>query len=208
MSYEADIATKLLSGKVICTHAYHEDYQRLTQDSLIQDKVSEILLSLERQLVQSDSGNAFYAVHAKLTSDTKREAKEFFQYLVSNARYYLGVLDFFAEACDQDVFIQAGEKIHYSDIARALTHNNALQEKLRHLLGTRAEKDVSKMAEKLIKDLLKDELIIVVNTQRLEYRFTGKLELVQQGLTYISEQNRLGIDTTEYSEGNQKGIRL
>jgi len=208
MSYEAEIAKKLLDAGVICVFADHENYQRLVQDNEIQESVENILASLGRKLVQSESGNAFYAVNAELNPDTKKEAKEHFRFLVRDARYYLDILEYFAESCEQDIYIQAGDKIHFSDMARALTHSNSLQEKLKRLLGNRADSDVSKMASRLLEDLVKSKLLILKDPQKLIYQFTGKLELIQQGLIFIVEQNRLGMEQDELVEGGQKGMSL
>jgi hypothetical protein len=208
MTHKADIAKKLLSGTVICIFTDQENYQLLVQDDDILINVENILTSLDRKLIQSDSGKAFYAVNAELNADSKKEAKDYFRYLVRDARYYLDILEFFAEASEQDIYIQAGEKIQFAEIARVLTHSNSLQDRLNRLLGNRASSDVSKMASKLLEDLVKDELLMVQDAQNLIYRFTGKLELIQQGLIFIVEQNRLGMVEDDSSQTTQKGMTV
>ena len=208
MSYKTEIVKKLLDAGVICVFAHHENYQRLVQDDDLLESVQNILASLDRKLIQSESGNAFFAVNAELNTDTKKEAKEYFRYLVKDARYYLDILEFFAESCQQDIYIQAGEKIQFSDLARSLTHSNSLQERLKRLLGNRADSDVSKMASRLLDDLVTSELLFLQDSQRLIYRFTGKLELIQQGLIFIVEQNRLGMEHTDPEDNLQKGLRV
>lgn len=185
------IAKKLLELKIICAYQDHDDYQTLAQDDVIKEKVELILNLLDRELVCADSGNSFYAVNSEMSEDTSKEAREYFRFLVNSARFYIEMLEFFAEACERDIHVQPGEKIYFHELTQTLTHNNALQDRLKSLLQSKSEKDINKMTQKFFDDMVKDELIFLHDSKNLVYRFTGKLELIKQGLTFIAEQNRL-----------------
>lgn len=207
MNYSSQISQLLLSGEVICAYSHPSFFQRLVQNDELLVKIETTLLSLERRLIQSASGNTFYAVNSTLDDKEKSEAKIYFKYIVHDARYILSWLDFFAEVSQQDIYIQAGDKINFSDTVNALTYNQSLQEKLRSILKVSSNIDVVQLAEKLFDRLQKkDKVMILVDRHKRQYQFTGKLELIQQSLLFIVEQNLLYQDEPAEELQEQRGM--
>ena len=197
MNYASKIAKHLLEGRLICAYECKEDYQRLTQNSDIQKHVEITLNNLDRGLATLESGNAYYTVHLTQDSQAQHDARRFFSDLISKARDELDWMDLLAETTQQEIFVQAGNMITFADVIHAINYNQSLQQKLRNLLKEKPDVSINTLVTKLFDRLKKNHIIIEENKRTLEYRFTSKLELLQQALVFVAMHNKLHLEDEE-----------
>jgi hypothetical protein len=197
MNYASNISQRLLEGKLICAYESKEDFQRLSQNEDIRERVEATLTSLDRRLQTLESGNAYYAVRVTLDNSAQQEARRFFTDLISKAREELAWMDLLAESTQQETFVQAGNNISYSDVIHAIDYNQSLQQKLRELLKINSETSIVVLVSKLFDRLKQRRLVVEENKRNNQYRFTSRLELIQQALVFVAMHNMLHVDSDE-----------
>jgi len=197
MNYASSITQRLLEGKLVCAYESKEDFQRLAQNEDIRDCVEITLSNLDRKLQMLESGNAYYAVRIALDSTAQQDARRFFTELISKAREELTWMDLLAESTQQESFVQAGSLISYSDVIHAIDYNQSLQQKLRALLKINNESSIVTLVSKLFDRLKQRNLVIEVSSRNNQYRFTSRLELMQQALVFVAMHNMLHVDENE-----------
>ena len=180
MNYASQISQHLLEGKLICAYESKEDFKRLSQNEDIRERVEATLISLDRRLQTLDSGNAYYAVCATHDAGAQQEARRFFTELISKAREELAWMDLLAESTNQEVFVQAGNLVSYADVIHAIDYNQSLQHKLRELLKINNETPIVTLVTKFFERLKQRQLVVLESSRNNQYRFTSRLELMQQ----------------------------
>ncbi|GHE80169.1 condensin complex protein MksE [Thalassotalea profundi] len=208
MNYASRITQHLLEGKLICAYETKEDFQRLTQNEDIRERVESTLFNLDRRLQTLESGNAFYAVRNSLDTSAQQDARRFFSDLISKAREELAWMDLLAESTQQETFVQAGNLISYSDVIHAIDYNQSLQQKLRELLKVNNEASIVLLVSKLFERLKQRGIVIEESARNNQYRFTSRLELIQQALVFVAMHNMLHTEPNENHDSAKSQQRM
>lgn len=189
----SELARKLLSGKVICKWSEPLDFEHLTDQSVF-DEFDRSFRFLGVQLLKTDSGQGFYLINKSDTRGAKAMSREFFRSVMIGMRPTLMWLDIFMELLGRDQLIHSGADFSFSELHTAVVNDMGLQETLSRMPSSKGESEPRKQIDGLIKQLKKDEVLIDVNAGQERYRFTAKIDLINEYILFIQESEGIPIE--------------
>jgi hypothetical protein len=108
----------------------------------------------------------------------------------------------------RDYLVTPGEQFRYSDFLDTLNNNTSLQNELGSISVCKKESKLNEQLDKLIAQLIKDGLVVEVNSRSRIYQFTGKLEVLTDYLIFIKENEQIAIEEFAGDNPKQKEIHL
>jgi len=198
---------QLLTGAVICETAFADEYAFLQAQSN-QDRVTDFLVNLDRQLTYLDSAGAFYCTFNEVDNNNTAELSALFTDIRGMFRPLVEFLELILTASQTDLPIHAKSIININELFDPFEHDQNLREQLRYLTAIKPFKtNKLESREQLIFVFHKlEELGYFVrkNTGSSRYFATARFDLVYLLIEFLNDSER--IELPETIEQQQKEL--
>ncbi|MDN2662087.1 hypothetical protein [Psychromonas sp. 14N.309.X.WAT.B.A12] len=190
---------KLLTGEVICETGFADEFLFLqAQDN--QDRVSDFLSNLDRQLTFLDSADAFYCTFNEVDSDNTPELTALFTDIRGMFRPLVEFLELILTASQTDLPIHAKSIININELFDPFEHDQTLREQLRHLTSIRPFKtNKLESREQLVFVFHKLEemgYFVRKNAGSSRYFATAKFDLIYLLIEFLNDSERIELPET------------
>jgi len=190
---------QLLSGAVICETAFPDEYLFLQAQSN-QDRVTDFLSNLDRQLTYLDAADAFYCTFNEVDNNNHAELSVLFTEIRGMFRPLVEFLELILTASQTDFPIHAKSIININELFDPFEHDQTLREQLRHLTAVKPFKtNKLESREQLVFVFHKlEELGYFVrkNTGSSRYFATARFDLVYQLIEFLNDSEQIELPET------------
>ena len=190
---------QLLSGAVICETAFPDEYLFLQAQSN-QDRVTDFLSNLDRQLTYLDAADAFYCTFNEVDNNNHAELSALFTEIRGMFRPLVEFLELILTASQTDLPIHAKSIININELFDPFEHDQTLREQLRHLTAVKPFKtNKLESREQLVFVFHKlEELGYFVrkNAGSSRYFATARFDLVYQLIEFLNDSEQIELPET------------
>lgn len=195
---------QLLTGAVICETAFSDEYLFLQAQSN-QDRVSDFLSNLDRELTYLDSADAFYCTFDEVDANNSAEISALFTDIRSMFRPLVEFLELTLTASQTDLPIHAKSIININELFDPFEHDQTLRDQLRHLTAIKPFKtNKLESREQLVFVFSKlEELGYFVrkNAGSSRYYATARFDLVYLFIEFLNDSERIELpETVEHQQ--------
>jgi len=195
---------QLLTGAIICETAFSDEYLFL-QAQENQDRISQFLSNLDRQLTYLESADAYYCTFNEVDSHNTAEISALFTEVRGIFRPLVEFLELLLIASQTDLPIHAKSIVNINELFDPFEHDQTLREQLRHLTAIRPFKtNKLESREQLVFVFHKlEELGYFVrkNTGSSRYFATARFDLVYLLIEFLNDSERIELpDTVEQQQ--------
>ena len=194
---------QLLTGAVICETGFTDEYLFL-QALANQERVTDFLSNLDRQLTYLDSADAFYCTFIEVDSNNTAELTTLFTDIRSMFRPLVEFLELILTASQTDLPIHAKSIININDLFDPFEHDQTLREQLRHLTAIRPFKtNKLESREQLVFVFHKlEELGYFVrkNAGSSRYFATARFDLIYLLIEFLNDSERVELPEAEQQQ--------
>jgi len=195
---------QLLTGAIICETAFADEYLFL-QAQENQDRISQFLSNLDRQLTYLESADAYYCTFNEVDSHNTAEISALFTEVRGIFRPLVEFLELLLIASQTDLPIHAKSIVNINELFDPFEHDQTLREQLRHLTAIRPFKtNKLESREQLVFVFHKlEELGYFVrkNTGSSRYFATARFDLVYLLIEFLNDSERIELpDTVEQQQ--------
>ncbi|NQY26279.1 MAG: hypothetical protein HRT92_03780 [Piscirickettsiaceae bacterium] len=189
-----ELGRKLLVGDVICPWTSPMEHRHLSDPS-VQEAFNHNFRFLGASLstITSETGSSFYLTMSPDSGSIEKRSREVFSTIMRNIRPTMEWLNIFMTVMHPDRVILGGEDLRLSDLFSTVSSNVSLQESLNRIPRLKGE-TVKKQLEHLITDLKKEGILMDLNVTHDIYRFTGKIDLINEYLIFITEHEQIDVE--------------
>jgi hypothetical protein len=125
---------KLLTGAVICETAFADEYLFL-QAQANQDRVSDFLVNLDRQLTYLETADAYYCTFNEVDANNSAELSALFSDIRGMFRPLIEFLELILTASQTDLPLHSKSIVNINELFDHFEHDQSLRDQLRHLTG-------------------------------------------------------------------------
>ncbi|MDA7745919.1 hypothetical protein N8878_01120 [Psychromonas sp.] len=189
----------LLTGAVICETAFADEYLFLQAQSN-QDRVTDFLSNLDRQLTYLDSADAYYCTFSEVDSGNTADLSALFTDIRGMFRPLVEFLELILTASQTDLPLHAKSIVNINELFDPFEHDQTLREQLRHLTAIRPFKtNKLESREQLVFVFHKlEELGYFVrkNAGSSRYFATARFDLVYLLIEFLNDSERVELPET------------
>jgi|TARA_R110001592_G_scaffold302869_1_gene574852 hypothetical protein len=207
MSIFAEVAKTLLQAEVICKYRYSNLYEELKDEAFFR-RINSWFEQIDLSIKSSSDESGYYLVTEENEQEIKARARTVFSDLMKSIRFHVSWLEHCMNVFHRDYLVTPGEQFRYSDFLDTLNNNTSLQNELGSISVCKKESKLNEQLDKLIAQLIKDGLVVEVNSRSRIYQFTGKLEVLTDYLIFIKENEQIAIEEFAGDNPKQKEIHL
>jgi len=190
---------KLLTGAVICETAFADEFLFLQAQSN-QDRVTDFLSNLDRQLTYLDSADAYYCTFNEVDSNNTPELFALFTDIRGMFRPLVEFLELILTASQTDLPVHAKSIININELFDPFEHDQTLREQLRHLTSIRPFKtNKLESREQLVFVFHKlEELGYFVrkNAGSSRYFATARFDLIYLLIEFLNDSEQIELPET------------
>ena len=202
----------LLGGAFICETSSPEVFRWIGEGSAFND-LDEYLSRMGRKLSKTPGGQAYYATWIRVGGDERAEVKRVFSGIKQTIRPLIQFITLCMEIGNEDHVFDAGDRLEYAVILKAVTEKQHLQEKLRifGLMGKEfavSDSSAKAMLDRVFKQIEALGYIIQVNKEQELYRFTGKMDYFTQVIEFLRDHEKTASLDEQESELHEQGDLL
>ena len=195
------IVKELLEGAFICGVKSPDGYTYLQDDDNFR-KVDDYLRLIDLRLSKTGSGMAFFLTHADLDDQGKKSAKALFTDIKNNIRPLVSFLDLIMRTVRDDNAISPGEKLEKNKLMSLIAQNPSLTEALRNVANqtktVSSDGSDSDRFLKILRKFCKDGYLEEVNREEEIFKFTGKVEFVQEVIIFLMQNDQISHEDEAY----------
>jgi hypothetical protein len=201
----------LLQGSFICEQTNPAMFRWLKEQEN-QTDVEDYLSRINRRLVMTNNGFAYYCAWGSIGQDERADVKKIF----IDIKHSIAPVVIFLKMCmnhsKQDISPAAGDRLNYASLLTTITENPNVLEELRGL-ATLGKEFVSQdsspkgMLDRVIKQMMAWGYLTEHNKNQASYSFTGKLDYFYEVLTFLAEDEK-SIQSAEDEQGTPVQGRL
>lgn len=198
-----DYARRLLSGEVICRWTDSDAFDVIEQED-VQYLLNEHLSFLGAKIALTPNDNGFYLIMDPLVIDVKKRSKEVFTDVLKNYRTVLSWMSIFMKSMSPDRPVLGGDTFRVVDIHSHVSNDPTLQNDLNRIKKIRGD-NTRKQLDSLVADLVNKRILVEIDKNHEIYRFTAKIDLINEYLEFIADHESIGLEETV---GNQQKALL
>lgn len=204
-------ALLLLQGEFICEVTHPQLYRWLREEQN-REELSAYLSKIGRRLAETSGNLAYYAAWTRVGTEERAEVRRGFTTIKHMLRPVIQFLRLCMDATKRDSAPAVGERVEYHDLLRAVSENAHMLERLKDFAGLGKEfigADASPkgMLDKVLVQMERWGYLVAVNSDKVAYRFTGKLDYYYEVVEFLDEHEGLGV-SDEAAEQGQEQERL
>lgn len=192
--------TLLLRGEFICPVRYPDAFRFLNGEDTQKD-VQAYLTRIQRTLVMTEQGGAWYMAYDRIGQEERRAIKEEFTRVKQKIRF---LVDFFVKAMratGMEVFYSRGDTIEAHALIAAIDGNPGLRAEFQALgnalRGSSTELKLKANLDRQLRTLVDDGYLLIVNADREIYQVTGKIEYLTEVVQFLMATDNIASDIEE-----------
>jgi hypothetical protein len=204
MSLFARVATSLMQGGFICNITDYEGHQFLTNPRHNVD-VDQYLRRIDLRITTTRDGGAFFAAHADVDVEGKRDAKKRFTEVKNVLRPMVSFLELVMRITGDDESIAAGQVLNLNQMMARIAENPSLYLQLRQItidINTKDGSDRERL-NRIVKVFLKDGYLFLANQESEIYMFTGRIEWLMEAIEYLMLHDEISEEDSEYDKRSE-----
>lgn len=201
MSTFARVATALIQGGFICQITDYEGHQFLT-NSANQGDVDQYLRRIDLRLTTTRDGGAFFAAHADIDVEGKKDAKRRFTEVKNVLRPMVSFLELVMRITGDDESVAAGQVLNLNQMMARISENPSLYLQLRQTtidINTKDGSDRERL-NKIVKRFQTEGYLLLVNPESEVYMFTGRIEWLMEAIEYLMLHDEISEEDSEYDK--------
>ncbi|MEN5139310.1 condensin complex protein MksE [Pseudomonas juntendi] len=201
MSTFARVATALMEGGFICQITDYEGHQFLA-NSVNQGDVDQYLRRIDLRLTTTRDGGAFFAAHADIDVEGKKDAKKRFTEVKNVLRPMVSFLELVMRITGDDESVAAGQVLNLNQMMARISENPSLYLQLRQTtidINTKDGSDRERL-NKIVKRFQNEGYLLLVNPESEIYMFTGRIEWLMEAIEYLMLHDEISEEDSEYDK--------
>lgn len=201
MSTFARVATALMEGGFICQITDYEGHQFLA-NSVNQGDVDQYLRRIDLRLTTTRDGGAFFAAHADIDVEGKKDAKKRFTEVKNVLRPMVSFLELVMRITGDDESVAAGQILNLNQMMARISENPSLYLQLRQTtidINTKDGSDRERL-NKIVKRFQNEGYLLLVNPESEIYMFTGRIEWLMEAIEYLMLHDEISEEDSKYDK--------
>ncbi|MEE5062610.1 hypothetical protein V2J97_01030 [Pseudomonas alliivorans] len=201
MSTFARVATALMEGGFICKITDYEGHQFLA-NSVNQGDVDQYLRRIDLRLTTTRDGGAFFAAHADIDVEGKKDAKKRFTEVKNVLRPMVSFLELVMRITGDDESVAAGQILNLNQMMARISENPSLYLQLRQTtidINTKDGSDRERL-NKIVKRFQNEGYLLLVNPESEIYMFTGRIEWLMEAIEYLMLHDEISEEDSKYDK--------
>lgn len=205
---QIELTRALLQSKFVCEVSDTEGYNWLKNPSNF-NQMSDNLKPLGAKLVKFGEGTVFAALNIAMTDADKKKVVKQFDDIHHNIRPVIDIIIALASTDEYGNTLTIGQRLNQDALVIAANNNTDFETRLKIVVAntTYANKPNDEKVEGLLGRLLKEELVVVSNSNKKIYKVTGKIEYIMRIIEVINE-NFIPHTEDEGIANQQQGFDL
>jgi hypothetical protein len=190
-----------MGGGFICQITDYEGHQFLA-NSAHHDDVDKYLRRIDLRLTTTRDGGAFFAAHADIDVEGKRDAKKRFTEIKNTLRPMVSFLELVMRITGDDDSIAAGQVLNLNQMMARISENPSLYLQLRQTtidINTKDGSDRERL-NKIVKRFQNEGYLLLVNPESEIYMFTGRIEWLMEAIEYLMLHDEISEEDSEYEK--------
>ncbi|MNJ31943.1 hypothetical protein D3C77_265970 [compost metagenome] len=201
MSTFARVATALMQGGFICQITDYEGHQFLA-NNVNQGDVDQYLRRIDLRLTTTRDGGAFFAAHADIDIEGKKDAKKRFTEVKNVLRPMVSFLELVMRITGDDESVAAGQVLNLNQMMARISENPSLYLQLRQTtidINTKDGSDRERL-NKIVKRFQNEGYLLLVNPESEIFMFTGRIEWLMEAIEYLMLHDEISEEDSEYDK--------
>ncbi|MGV0319290.1 condensin complex protein MksE [Pseudomonas putida] len=204
MTTFARVATALMEGGFICQITDYEGHQFLA-NSVNQGDVDQYLRRIDLRLTTTRDGGAFFAAHADIDVEGKKDAKKRFTEVKNVLRPMVSFLELVMRITGDDKSVAAGQVLNLNQMMARISENPSLYLQLRQTtidINTKDGSDRERL-NKIVKRFQNEGYLLLVNPESEIFMFTGRIEWLMEAIEYLMLHDEISEEDSEYDKRSE-----
>ncbi|TLP65155.1 MULTISPECIES: condensin complex protein MksE [Pseudomonas] len=204
MTTFARVATALMEGGFICQITDYEGHQFLA-NSVNQGDVDQYLRRIDLRLTTTRDGGAFFAAHADIDVEGKKDAKKRFTEVKNVLRPMVSFLELVMRITGDDESVAAGQVLNLNQMMARISENPSLYLQLRQTtidINTKDGSDRERL-NKIVKRFQNEGYLLLVNPESEIFMFTGRIEWLMEAIEYLMLHDEISEEDSEYDKRSE-----
>ncbi|MCV2224053.1 condensin complex protein MksE [Pseudomonas mercuritolerans] len=201
MSTFARVATALMQGGFICQITDYEGHQFLA-NTVNQGDVDHYLRRIDLRLTTTRDDGAFFAAHADIDIEGKKDAKKRFTEVKNVLRPMVSFLELVMRITGDDESVAAGQVLNLNQMMARISENPSLYLQLRQTtidINTKDGSDRERL-NKIVKRFQNEGYLLLINPESEIYMFTGRIEWLMEAIEYLMLHDEISEEDSEYDK--------
>ena len=201
MSTFARVATTLMQGGFICQITDYEGH-RFLANTVNQGDVDQYLRRIDLRLTTTRDGGAFFAAHADIDIEGKKDAKKRFTEVKNVLRPMVSFLELVMRITGDDESVAAGQALNLNQMMARISENPSLYLQLRQTtidINTKDGSDRERL-NKIVKRFQNEGYLLLINPESEIYVFTGRIEWLMEAIEYLMLHDEISEEDSEYDK--------
>lgn len=205
---EIELTRNLLQSKFVCEVSDLEGYNWLKIPSNFH-RMNDNLKPLGAKLVKFGEGAVFAALNIAMTDADKKKVVKQFDDIHHNIRPIIDIIIALASTDEYGNTLTIGQRLNQDALVVAANNNGDFETRLNTVVANTsyANKPNDEKVEGLLGRLLKEDLVVMSNSNKKIYKVTGKIEYIMRIIEVINE-NFISHDENENTAEQQQGFDL
>ncbi|SFD69673.1 hypothetical protein [Pseudoalteromonas denitrificans] len=187
---------KLLTGAVICETAFFDEFEYL-KSRQNNEKVSDFLSNLDRNLSYLESADAYYCTFTQVDEGNRNELMTLFSEMRSIFRPLVEFLDLLLTATHADLPLRAKSVVNLNSLFDSFEHDQTLSDHLGRLTSIKPFKtNKEETREQLVFIFQKLEemgYLVRKNKGSSRYYATAKFDLIYVLIEFLNDSERIEL---------------
>lgn len=191
---------QLLTGAVICETAFADEFEYL-QASENNQRVSDFLANLDRDLTYLESADAYYCTFMQVDQSNSGELSALFSEIRSSFRPLVEFLELLLTASQTDLPLRAKSVVNINELFDPFEHDQTLREQLRRLTSIKPFKtNKLETREQLVFIFQKLEemgYLVRKNAGSSRYYATARFDIIYLLIEFLNDSERVELPENE-----------
>ena len=191
---------QLLTGSVICETAFADEFEYL-QASENNQRVSDFLANLDRELTYLESADAYYCTFVQVDQSNSAELSALFSEIRSSFRPLVEFLELLLTASQTDLPLRAKSMVNINELFDPFEHDQTLREQLRRLTSIKPFKtNKLETREQLVFIFQKLEemgYLVRKNSGSSRYYATARFDIIYLLIEFLNDSERVELPENE-----------
>lgn len=201
MSTFGRVVTALMQGGFVCEITDYDGHQFLA-NPVHHNDVDQYLRRIDLRLTTTREGGAFFAAHADIDVEGKKDAKKRFAEVKNVLRPMVSFLELVMRISGDDDSVAAGQILNLNQMMARISDNPSLYLQLRQTtidINTKDGSDRERL-NKIVRRFQNDGYLLLVNPESEIYMFTGRIEWLMEAIEYLMLHDEISEEDNEYDK--------
>ncbi|MFJ4347613.1 condensin complex protein MksE [Pseudomonas sp. NPDC089401] len=201
MSTFGRVVTALMQGGFVCEITDYDGHQFLA-NPVHHNDVDQYLRRIDLRLTTTREGGAFFAAHADIDVEGKKDAKKRFAEVKNVLRPMVSFLELVMRISGDDDSVAAGQILNLNQMMARISDNPSLYLQLRQTtidINTKDGSDRERL-NKIVRRFQNDGYLLLVNQESEIYMFTGRIEWLMEAIEYLMLHDEISEEDNEYDK--------